>query len=186
MALARYASLCQESGIVPIVEAEVLMNGEHGLERSRDATDAILWATFDQLHSQKVILEGLILKPNMVVAGLASTRQETVDEVAGATLNCLMRVVPAAVAGIAFLSGGQSSELASARLNAMNVRAKAAGSPTPWPLGFSFARAIQQPVLEIWRGKEATVSAAQQALYRQASFNRLARRSKFTDALEAA
>ena len=186
MALARYAALCQESGIVPIVEAEVKMNGEHSLERSRDATDAILWAVFVQLHSQKVILECLILKPNMVVAGLASAKQETVDEVADATLNCLMRIVPAAVAGIAFLSGGQSSELASARLNAMNIRSKAAGSRLPWPLAFSFARAIQQPALEIWRGKEVNVSAAQRALYRQASFNRLARRGEFTDALESA
>ena len=185
-ALARYAGLCQEAGVVPVVEAEILMEGDHSLERCRDATDKVLQAVFEQLYGQRVMLEGMILKPNMVLSGLASVKQETVDEVADATLNCLMRVVPAAVAGIAFLSGGQSSELASARLNAMNIRSKAAGSRVPWPLAFSFARAIQQPALEIWRGKEANVSAAQRALYRQANFNRLARRGEFTEAMEAA
>ena len=185
-ALARYAGLCQEAGVVPVVEAEILMEEVHSLERCRDATDKVLQAVFEQLYGQRVMLEGMILKPNMVLSGLASVKQETVDEVADATLNCLMRVVPAAVAGIAFLSGGQSSELASARLNAMNIRSKAAGSRVPWPLAFSFARAIQQPALEIWRGKEANVSAAQRALYRQANFNRLARRGEFTEAMEAA
>ena len=185
-ALARYAALCQEAGLVPVVEAEILMDGDHSRERSRAATDEMLQAVFSQLYDQRVMLEGMILKPNMVVAGLASAKQETVDEVADATLNCLMRVVPAAVAGIAFLSGGQSSELASARLNAMNIRSKSAGSRVPWPLSFSFARAIQQPALAIWQGRKANVAAAQRTLYRQATINRLARRGELADAMDAA
>jgi fructose-bisphosphate aldolase class I len=186
LALARYAALCQEAGILPVVEAEVLMDGDHDMERSREATDEALRAVFGQLHIHRVMLEGMILKPNMVAPGLASVRQETVDEVADATLRCLMQVVPAAVPGIAFLSGGQSAELASARLNAMNARFKESGSRPPWALTFSFARAIQQPALEIWRGEESNVPAAQLALSRRASMNRAARRGEYDDFLEAA
>ena len=160
-ALARYAALCQEAGLVPVVEPEVLMDGEHTLERCREVTEEVLRTVFNQLYTQRVMLEGMILKPNMVLPGLTCPKQETVDEVADATVKCLLRAVPAAVPGIAFLSGGQSGELASARLNAMNVRFK---SRLPWALAFSFARAIQQPALEIWRGEEANVLAAQQAL----------------------
>jgi fructose-bisphosphate aldolase, class I len=126
-------------------------------------------------------LEGMILKPNMVLPGLACPQQETVDEVADATVQCLLRSVPAAVSGIAFLSGGQSSELASARLNAMNTRFK---SRLPWPLAFSFARAIQQPALDVWQGNDANVSAAQQALYQRANCNRAARRGEYSSAME--
>jgi fructose-bisphosphate aldolase class I len=180
-ALARYAALCQEAGLVPIVEPEVLMDGDHTLERCGKVTEEVLRTVFHELHSQRVLLEGMILKPNMVVPGLSCARQETVDEVADATVKCLLRSVPAAVPGIAFLSGGQSGELASARLNAMNVRFK---SRLPWALAFSFARAIQQPALEIWRGQAASVSAAQQALLHRANCNRAARRGEYSDAME--
>ncbi|MEO6787088.1 MAG: class I fructose-bisphosphate aldolase, partial [Chthoniobacteraceae bacterium] len=145
-ALARYAALCQEAGLVPIVEPEVLMDGEHTLERCREVTEQTLLAVFHQLHNQRVMLEGMILKPNMVLPGLACLKQDSVDAVADATVNVFLRVVPAAVPGIAFLSGGQSAKLASARLNAMNVRFN---GRMPWALAFSFARAIQQPALEI-------------------------------------
>jgi len=180
-ALARYAALCQEAGLVPVVEPEVLMDGEHTLERCLKVTEEALRNVFIQLNCQRVILEGIILKPNMVLPGLTCPQQASVDEVADATVQCLLRTVPAAVPGIAFLSGGQSAELASARLNAMNVRFK---SRVPWALAFSFARAIQQPALEIWRGDEANVSAAQQALIHRAKCNRAARRGEYTAAME--
>ena len=148
-ALARYAALCQEAGIVPIVEPEVLMDDGHTLERSREATEETLRCVFNQLASQNVTLEGMILKPNMILPGLTCPAQASVNEIAAVTLKCLLEVVPAAIPGIAFLSGGQSAELATARLNAMNVLAKSSVSRVPWPLVFSFARAIQQPALEI-------------------------------------
>jgi fructose-bisphosphate aldolase class I len=180
-ALARYAALCQEAGLVPVVEPEVLMDGDHTLWRCGEVTEEVLRTVFHQLYMQGVILEGMILKPNMVVPGLTCPKQETVDEVADATVWCLLRAVPAAVPGIAFLSGGQPSELASARLNAMNVRFK---SRLPWALAFSFARAIQQPALEIWRGDDTHVSAAQRALYHRASCNRAARRGEYDAAMD--
>jgi fructose-bisphosphate aldolase class I len=180
-ALARYAALCQEAGMVPIVEPEVLMDGDHTLERCYEVTEEVLQTVFSQLYIQRVILEGMILKPNMVLPGLTCPRQETVDEVADATVTCLLRVVPAAVPGIAFLSGGQSGELAAARLNAMNVRFK---SRLPWALAFSFARAIQQPALEIWKGEAANVLSAQQALVHRAKCNRAARRGEYNAAME--
>jgi fructose-bisphosphate aldolase class I len=180
-ALARYAALCQEAGLVPVVEPEVLMDGAHTLARCGEVTEAVLRVVFDQLYTQGVTLEGMILKPNMVLPGLACPKQEAVDEVADATVNCLLRAVPAAVPGIAFLSGGQPSELASARLNAMNVRFK---PQVPWALAFSFARAIQQPALEIWRGADANVPAAQQALNHRARCNRAARRGEYSAAME--
>ena len=180
-ALARYAALCQEAGLVPVVEPEVLMAGEHTLERCFEVTEEVLRTVFDHLYVQRVTLEGMILKPNMVLPGLTCPKQETVDSVADATVRCLLRAVPAAVPGIAFLSGGQSGELASARLNAMNVRFR---SRLPWALAFSFARAVQQPALELWHGEEAHVLAAQQALYHRARFNRAARRGEYTAAME--
>jgi fructose-bisphosphate aldolase, class I len=179
--LARYAALCQEAGLVPIVEPEVLMDGDHTLERCNEVTEELLRTVFNQLYTQRVRLEGIILKPNMVLPGLICPRQEAVDEVADATVRCLLRSVPAVVPGIAFLSGDQSDDLASARLNAMNVRFK---TQLPWALTFSFARAIQQPALEIWQGKEANVSAAQQALYYRAKCNRAARRGEYSDKME--
>ena len=154
---------------------------QHTLERCCEVTEEVLRTVFNQLYTQRVMLEGMILKPNMVLPGLTCPKQETVDEVADATVRCLLRAVPAAVPGIAFLSGGQSGELASARLNAMNVRFK---SRLPWALAFSFARAIQQPALEIWQGEEAHVLAAQQALYHRARCNRAARRGEYNAAME--
>ena len=180
-ALARYAALCQEAGIVPIVEPEVLMDGSHSLKRCCEVTENIIRAVFNEFYDQRVMIEGIILKPNMVLPGAACSTQESVNEVADATIMCLMRVVPAAVPGIAFLSGGQSSELASARLNAMNVRFR---SRLPWPLSFSFARAIQQPAMEIWRGNEANSKAAQEALLHRANCNLAARRGEYTTAME--
>ncbi len=159
------------------------MDGTHTLKRCSEVTEEVLRALFGQLYTQRVTLEGLLLKPNMVLPGLTCPRQESVDEVADATVRCLLRAVPAAVPGIAFLSGGQSGELASARLNAMNVRFK---SRLPWALAFSFARAIQQPALEIWKGEEAHVSAAQRALCHRAMCNSAARRGEYRSAMEGA
>ncbi|MGA2447294.1 MAG: class I fructose-bisphosphate aldolase [Polyangiaceae bacterium] len=180
-ALARYAALCQECGLVPIVEPEVLMDGAHTLECCSEVTEEVLRALFAQLYTQRVALDGVLLKPNMVLPGLTCPRQESVDEVADATVRCLLRSVPAAVPGVAFLSGGQPGDLASARLNAMNVRFK---SRMPWPLAFSFARAIQQPALEIWRGEQAHVSVAQRALCHRARCNSAARRGAYNLAME--
>ena len=180
-ALARYAALCQEAGLVPIIEPEVLMEGEHTLARCCEVTEEVLRTVFDEIYQQRVMLEGLILKPNMVLPGLTCPQQEVVDVVADATVKCLLRAVPAAVPGIAFLSGGQSGELASARLDAMNVRFR---KRLPWALAFSFARAIQQPALEIWRGQERYVHLAQEALFYRAKCNRMARRGEFPAAME--
>ena len=182
-ALARYAALCQEVGLLPIVEPEVLMDGEHTLERCGEVTEEVLRGVFDQLHAQRVMLEGILLKPNMVLPGLACPEQPGLGEVAEATVRCLRRAVPAAVPGVVFLSGGQASELATARLDAMNTRFR---SRLPWALAFSFARAIQQPAMDIWRGEEARVPAAQQALLHRARCNQAARRGEYTDALEKA
>jgi fructose-bisphosphate aldolase class I len=157
------------------------MDGEHTLDQCCEVTDKMLRTVFSELFAQRVMLEGMILKPNMVLPGLACPKQEGIDEVADATINCLLRAVPAAIPAIAFLSGGQSAELASARLNAMNVRFK---SRLPWALAFSFARAIQQPALELWKGQETNVSAAQQALYHRASCNQAARRGEYSQAME--
>lgn len=180
-ALARYAALCQEAGLVPIVEPEVLMDGAHTMQRCGEVTEEVLRTVFHQLYDQRVILEGMLLKPNMVLPGLTCPQQESVDEVANATVRCLLRAVPAAVAGVAFLSGGQAAELASARLNAMHVRFK---SRLPWALTFSFSRAIQQPALEIWSGQDANVKASQQALLHRANCNRAARRGEYTVTME--
>lgn len=180
-ALARFAASCQEAGLVPIVEPEVVMDGAHTLARSFDVTEEVLQGVFDQFYVQRVALEAMILKPNMVISGLQCLKQVSVDEVADVTVMCLTRTVPAAVPGITLLSGGQSGELASARLNAMNARFR---SRLPWPLSFSFARAIQHPALEIWSGKEANVVAAQRALRHRARCNSAARRGEYTVAME--
>ena len=180
-ALARYAALCLEAGLVPIIEPEVLMDGDHTLERCRQVTEEVLRTVFIQLNCQRVVLEGMLLKPNMVLPGLACPTQESVDQVADATIKSLWRTVPAAVPGIVFLSGGQACELASARLNAMNLRFR---SQLPWALTFSFARAIQQPALDLWRGQDANVPAAQKALLHRANCNRAARRGEYTAAME--
>jgi fructose-bisphosphate aldolase class I len=179
--LARYAALCQEAGLVPIVEPEILMDGEHTLARGLEVSEAVLHAVFDELYVQGVALEGMILKPGMVLPGLDCPVQESVEEVADATVECFLRRVPAAVPAIAFLSGGQSSELASQRLNAMQQRFH---SRMPWELAFSFARAIQQPALGIWKGDPANVPAAQAALYHRAHCNWAARRGEYSASLE--
>jgi len=176
-ALARYAALCQEAGLVPIVEPEVLMDGAHTLERCAEVTEEALAMLFGQLHTQRVDLRGTILKPNMVLPGKDCPTQGSVKEVADATVECLLQAVPAVVPGIAFLSGGQPAELATARLNAMNARFK---SKMPWALTFSFSRAVQQPALEIWAGKDENVAAAQKALYHRAKCNSAARRGEYT------
>ncbi|MEO6999509.1 MAG: class I fructose-bisphosphate aldolase [Terracoccus sp.] len=172
-ALARYAALCQASGLVPIVEPEVLMAGGHNLARCAQVTDEVLHEVFAQLRTQGVVLEAMLLKPNMILPGAACPTQVSADAVAAATLRCLREAVPAAVAGITFLSGGQSGDLATARLAAMNRPTLA--SP-PWPVAFSFGRAIQQPALTIWDGRDANAGRAQQALLRRAAANRGARR----------
>jgi fructose-bisphosphate aldolase class I len=180
-ALARYAALCQEAGLVPIVEPEILMDGGHSLDRCFGITEEVLRTVFQHLYIQDVILEGMLLKPNMIVPGLKCLKQETVEEVAVATVKCLKRAVPAAVPGIMFLSGGQSSELASARLNAMNERFK---GQLPWGLSFSYGRAIQQPALEIWKGEDTNVLAAQKALLHRSKCNHAARRGEYNEAME--
>jgi fructose-bisphosphate aldolase class I len=182
-ALARYAALCQEAGLVPVVEPEVLMEGTHSLTTCSEVTEQVLRAVFRELHAQRVVLEGMILKPNMVLPGSACHTQESVEEVADATVHCLLRAVPAAIPGIAFLSGGQSGVLASARLNAMNVRFK---SRLPWALAFSYGRAIQEPGLEIWHGSKANVEQAQQALYHRSRCDKAARLGTYDAAFEDA
>jgi fructose-bisphosphate aldolase class I len=179
--LARYAAICQAAGLVPIVEPEVLMDGRHTLAECSVVTEELLHRVFNQLHKQRVMLEGMILKPNMVLPALACPKQETVEEVADSTVRCLLRSVPAATGGVAFLSGGQPARSATERLNAMNVRWKA---KMPWPLTFSFSRAIQQPALEIWAGKVANLSAAQQALVHRASCNSAARQGRYSREME--
>ncbi len=180
-ALARYAALCQEAGLVPVVEPEVLMDGDHTLEQCARVTEETLHTVFSQLHRQRVLLEGMILKPNMVLPGRDCPTQVSVEEVADTTVNCLLRAVPAAVPGIAFLSGGQSAELASARLNAMNFRWR---SKMPWVLTFSFSRAIQQSALDIWKGQENNLAAAQKALYHRARCNSMARLGEYSPNME--
>lgn len=177
VAPARYAALCQETGLVPIVEPEVLMAGEHTMERCGEVTENVLLEVFAQLHAQGVVLEAMLLKPNMILPGLACPTQDSVDAVAVATISCLRRAVPAAIPGIVSLSGGQSGDLATARLAAMNSPTLA---PLPWPISFSFGRAIQQPALTIWDGRDANVEPAQQALLRRASADRNARRGAGT------
>ncbi len=174
--LARYAGLCQEAGLVPIVEPEVLMDGDHTLERCAEVTEAALRSVFAQLYEQRVLLEGMILKPNMVLSGADCPVQAGVEEVADTTVKVLLRAVPAAVPGIAFLSGGQSAEMASVRLNAMNVRWR---DKAPWALTFSFSRAIQQPAMELWKGDASQAAAAQRLLYQRATANGMARRGAY-------
>jgi fructose-bisphosphate aldolase class I len=183
-ALARYAALCQEAGLVPIVEPEVLMDGRHTLQQCGAVTHAVLRAVFYALDTQGVVLEAMVLKPNMILPGLDCPEQVSADAVAEATLAGLRRTVPAAVAGIAFLSGGQSGELASVRLNAMNLENNRSGGRSPWPLVFSFGRALQQPALQVWRGQEANVVVAQRALIHRINCNGAAIRGSYTSAME--
>lgn len=173
-ALARYAALTQEAGLVPIVEPEVLMDGDHSIDRCAEVTAATLRAVYDQLARQRVVLEASLLKPNMVLAGKDCAQQPTVDEVADATIAVLRNTVPAAVPGIVFLSGGQSDTEATARLNALNKR-----EPQPWQLSFSFGRALQAPVLRAWAGDDAHRDAAKAALLHRAAMNGAARHGAY-------
>ncbi|PAW93664.1 fructose-bisphosphate aldolase class I [Mucilaginibacter sp. MD40] len=179
--LARYASLCQQAGLVPIVEPEVLMDGNHTLQRCQEVTTEVLHAVFNALYEQRVAFEGMILKPNMVLPGADASVQDDVTKVADATTQCFLRCVPAAVPGIAFLSGGQEAELATERLNAMHVQYE---QVLPWALTFSFSRALHQPALEKWAGDDANVKEAQDILYKRAYLNNLARRGEYTADLE--
>lgn len=179
-ALARYATLCQEAGMVPIVEPEVLMDGTHTLAECAAVSERVLHGVFAQLREQGVLLEGMLLKPNMVLPGLACAQQDSPDAIAEATVRCLLRTVPAAVPAIAFLSGGQTPTLASSRLNAMHQQR----TPLPWALTFSFARAIQQPALELWRGQPENVAAAQRLLVHRANCNGAARAGRYSAAME--
>jgi fructose-bisphosphate aldolase class I len=175
-----YAALCQEQGLVPIVEPEVLMDGFHPIERCEEVTGVVLHAVFNALFEQDVVLERMLLKPNMVVAGKACTSQPSVEEVAMATLRCLRRHVPAAVPGIVFLSGGQNARLATAHLNAINQLP----GPKPWKISFSYGRALQDPALEAWHGRDENLAVGQSALYRRASCNGAASVGKYTDEME--
>jgi fructose-bisphosphate aldolase class I len=178
-ALARYAALSQEAGLVPIVEPEVLMDGDHTIERSFTVTSHTLHAVFTELRDQRVHPEGILLKPNMVLSGYASPEQASHEEVAAETIRCFKRHVPAAVPGIVFLSGGQSDEDATANLNAMNAM-----GPHPWQLSFSYGRALQSPALKAWVGKEENVEVAQRAYYHRAKMNSAARTGMYAPEME--
>jgi fructose-bisphosphate aldolase class I len=178
-ALARYAALCEETGLVPIVEPEVLMDGTHTLEESAKATGRVLQAVYVELHDQRVDYRGTLLKPNMVLSGYDAPKRAGVDEVADASLDVLYRHVPAAVPGIVFLSGGQTDEDATAHLNAMNKR-----GPHPWQLSFSYGRALQAAALKAWVGKPENVEAAQRAYYHRAKLNSAARTGMYAPEME--
>ncbi len=179
--LARYAAICQELGIVPIVEPEVLMDGNHSIERCAGVTEAVLETVFHALHRHRVQLEYMLLKPNMVLPGKDCPQQATPEEIAAATLICFRRTVPAAVPGINFLSGGQSDEAATANLNAMNTYPQ----KQPWALSFSYGRALQAPALKAWHGVAANKVAGQQALLKRARLNSAARQGEYAASMEA-
>ena len=178
-ALARYAALCQEAGIVPIVEPEVLMDGEHTIDRAEEVTGDVLAAVFSELREQGVLFEGMLLKPNMVLAGYECPEQPDDDEVADRTLRCLRRHVPGAVPGIVFLSGGQSDEDATTRLNVMNQR-----GTQPWEISFSYGRGLQAAALNTWAGDSEKVEAAQTQYRHRARCTGAARRGEYTEDLE--
>lgn len=179
--LARYAALCQELDIVPIVEPEVLMDGTHDIERCEVVTSMVLEEVFAELDAHRVLFEGMLLKPNMIIPGMKCARQESVQRVAEATIRCLARYVPAAVPGIVFLSGGQSAEDATDHLNAINMM-----GPHPWQVSFSYGRALQAPVLAAWKGQEGNLAAAQKIFLKRCMLNGLARDGKYARAMETA
>ena len=178
-ALARFAALSQEAGLVPIVEPEVLMDGDHSIERSFEVTSRTLHAVFTELRDQRVHPEGMLLKPNMVLSGYEHSDGASHEQVAEETIRCFKRHVPAAVPGIVFLSGGQSDEDATANLNAMN-----AIGPHPWQLSFSYGRALQAPALKAWGGKTENVEAGQRAYYHRAKMNSAARTGMYAPEME--
>lgn len=179
-ALGRYAALCQEQNIVPIVEPEVLMDGSHTIERCEEVTEAVLHAVFNALFDQKIVLEGMLLKPNMVISGKECTKQASIEEVAAATLRVLRRHVPCAVPGVVFLSGGQDHITATRHLNAINQ----SEGPKPWKLSFSYGRALQDEALKVWSGKEENFKAGQQIFYHRAKCDSAAAQGVYTDAME--
>lgn len=179
-ALARYAALCQEQNVVPIVEPEVLMDGAHTIERCEEVTGSVLHAVFNALFDQKVLLEGMLLKPNMVIARINSAKQASVEEVALATLRCLRRRVPAAVPGVVFLSGGQNHLMATEHLSIINRL----DGPKPWKLSFSYGRALQDEALRAWGGKSDNVKAGQRAFYNRAKCDSAAALGKYTESME--
>ena len=181
-ALARYAALCQEAGLVPIVEPEVLLDGDHSIERSYEVTVEAQRTVFDELFRQGVAFEGMVLKPSMVIAGKDASRPSSIEQVAEQTLRCLRQTVPAAVPGIAFLSGGQSDEQATAHLNTMNDMAKT--MRLPWRLTFSYARALQNAALAQWKGQEGNVATAQRALLHRARCNAAASMGEYSQRME--
>ncbi|HLN48530.1 MAG TPA: class I fructose-bisphosphate aldolase [Steroidobacteraceae bacterium] len=180
-ALARYAALCQEAGIVPIVEPEVLMDGGHSLQRCEEVTNAVLQRVFGHLHAARIVLEGMLLKPNMVIAGKKCAEKASAEQVAEATLRTLKRHVPSAVPGIAFLSGGQSPTEATLHLSLMN-----AAGPAPWALTFSYGRALQETALQAWSGSPAAFAAGQKALFTRAKLNGLAAGGTYKTSMESA
>lgn len=177
--LARYAAICQEQGIVPIVEPEVLIDGTHTIDRCAEVSENVLRTVFATLCDQKVILERIVLKPSMVISGKACTQKASVQEVADTTIHILRRTVPAAVSTINFLSGGQTPEQATAHLNAMNLFKQ-----LPWNLSFSYARALQDTCMKVWQGQAKNIPAAQQAFYKRAKLNSLATLGQYTEAME--
>ena len=179
-ALARYAALCQEADIVPMVEPEVLLDGGHDIDRCDEVSEATLRAVFAALYEQGVLLEGTILKASMVLSGKSAAKRAGVEEVAERTVRCLRRCVPAALPGVVFLSGGQSPREATAHLNAMN----AANADLPWRLSFSYSRALQEPALKTWAGKMSNAAAAQKALYHRAKLNGAASRGRYAETME--
>ena len=181
VALARYAALCQEADIVPIVEPEVVMNGNHSIDKCYEVTEQVQKILFYQLYKYRIETEGMILKPNMIIQGDESDEKNSVDKVAEYTVNCLLASVPANVPAVAFLSGGQSPELATAHLNAINKNYK---NRLPWTVSFSFARAIQQPALEAWNGKDENVEKAQKLLYKRAKLDAIARKGEYNVSME--
>jgi len=180
-ALARYAAICQENGLVPIVEPEILMDGKHSIEESFIISEEVLHTTFYELYSQNVLLEGMVLKPNMVLSGYDCSEQASVDEVAEMTVTVLKRCVPSAVPGIAFLSGGQSDEDATAHLNRMN---QILGEKSPWNLTYSYGRALQSSALKAWSGKSENVPNAQEAFYKRAKLNGMATNGEYNQSME--
>ncbi len=180
-ALARYAAICQEQKLVPIVEPEVLMDGTHSIERCEEVTGVVLDAVFSELRDQRVWLERMLLKPNMVIAGKDCSNPASIQEVATATLRCLRRHVPAAVPGIVFLSGGQEDWEATAHLDAINRNP----STKPWKVSFSYGRALQDHALETWHGQDQNLAVARRALYQRACFNSAASLGRYTEEMEA-
>ncbi|MEO7803408.1 MAG: class I fructose-bisphosphate aldolase [Actinomycetota bacterium] len=178
-ALARYAALCQEEGIVPIVEPEVLMDGDHDIERCLLVTGRTLQSVFNELLNSRVELDGILLKPNMVLSGKDCPTQASAEQVAESTIRCFRHVVPAAVPGIVFLSGGQADEVATANLNAMNNL-----GPQPWELSFSYGRALQAPAIKAWKGEESNLAAGQAAFHHRAKCNGAARSGTYTATAE--